>query len=474
MTRLAPHRSSRCSGPQRLDPCDRDHVKAGLDSQVRKTRPWLGAAIVALAAPMIVSGAFGVSGSDTITTIAGNGTPGFSGDGGRATLARLNKPWWVAVDNERNVYIADWANNRVRKVNAAGNITTFAGTGEAGFSGDGGPATRARLNAPWGVAVDGRGNVYITDLYNYRVRKVNPGGTITTFAGTGAPGFSGDGGPATSAQLTLPYGIAVDRSGNVYIADHANMRVRKVSPQGTITTFAGTGRRGFSGDGGPATRAKLNWPYGVAVDGKRNVYIADYYNNRVRKVSASGRVTTFAGRGPSGPTGRFSGDGGPATSARLNKPAGVAVDLQGNVYIVDRNNDRVRKVSPGGTITTIAGTGRLGFSGDGGPARTAQLLGPFGVAVDAQGNVYIADTGNNRVRRIGIAAPTTPTRSWNPRRMATPATHSGRGYETACRDARCTRQGVPGGDVVYGTNFRTVTGLVLLRLEPFPNWPNQL
>ena len=251
------------------------------------------------------------------------------------------------------------------------------------------------------MAVDGQGNVYISDFFNSRVRKVTPGGTITAFAGTGLQGSSGDGGPATSARLLGPQGVAVDKQGNVYIVDGNADRVRKVDAAGTITTFAGTGLRGFSGDGGPATSARLNNPYGVAVDGKGNVYIADLQNFRVRKVNPGGTITTFAGGGSS------LGDGGPATSARVRNPHGVAVDGQGNVYIADRVDHRVRKVSPAGTISTFAGTGAGGFSGDGGPANSARLFAPWGVAVDGKGNVYIGDAQNYRVRKVTIGAALT-------------------------------------------------------------------
>ena len=341
---------------------------------------WLRAmGVVVAVAAFVVTGAFGVSSSGTITTIAGSGKQGFSGDGGPAVAAQLRSAYEVAVDRQGNVYIADYDNYRVRKVSPGGTITTFAGTGTEGFSGDGGPATSARLNAPIGIAVDGQGNVYIADFNNARVRKVNPGGTITTFAGTGVPGFSGDGGPATSARLYAPHGVAVDGQGNVYIADSYNQRVRKVSPAGTITTIAGTGRPGVSGDGGPATSAKMTYPRGVAADAQGNVYIFDG-STRVRKVSRGGTITTFAGRRASS-----FGDGGPATSAQLRTPSGVAVDGQGNVYIADFPDHRVRKVSAGGTITTFAGTGAGGFSGDGGPATSARLFAPYGVAVDGRG-----------------------------------------------------------------------------------------
>src|SRR6266498_3638770 len=250
--------------------------------------------VVVGVAAVVASGAFGVTGSDKITTIAGVGkfgTGGFSGDGGPATSAQLSQPHAVAVDAQGSVYIADSNNNRIRKVGLGGTISTLAGTGRAsGFSGDGGPATSAHLYQPHGVAVDAQGNVYIAEYRGNRVRKVSPGGTITTLAGTGKAGFSGDGGPATSARLYAPAGVAVDGNRNVYIADQQNGRVRKVSPGGTITTFAGTGVNGFSGEGGPATSAQLANAFGVAVDKEGNVYIADADPPRMLKV-AGGKLT---------------------------------------------------------------------------------------------------------------------------------------------------------------------------------------
>jgi PKD repeat protein len=284
---------------------------------------------------------------------------------------------------------------------ASDTITTLAGTGTPGFSGDTGQATAAQLLSPRDVAVDGAGNVYIADSLNNRVRKVSPAGVITTLAGTGTPGFSGDTGQATAAQLNLPNGVAVDLAGNVYIADQNNHRVRKVDPAGVITTFAGTGVLGFSGDTGQASLAQLNNPRDVAADGAGNVYIADTNNGRVRKVSPAGVITTFAGTGVAG----FSGDTGQATAAQLNGAFGVAVDSAGNVYIADRSNQRVRKVDPAGVITTLAGTGAPGFSGDTGQASLARLNLPFGVAADAAGTVYIADTGNHRIRKVSGVAP---------------------------------------------------------------------
>jgi hypothetical protein len=318
----------------------------------------------------------------------------------------------VAVDGQGNVYISDYGNNRVRKVSTSGTISNYAGTGTAGFSGDGGPATLADLDAPIGLAVDGQGNLYIADAVNDRVRKVSTNGTITTIAGGGNNGL-GDGGPATSAQLRSPHGLAVDGQGDVYIADTGDHRVRKVSPDGIITTFAGTSVTGppTSGNGGPATSANMS-PADVAVDGRGNVYIADYGNNLVREVTPGGTISTVAGIGTAG----SSGDGGPATSAELNYPMGVAVDGQGNVDIY--MNFEVREVS-GGTITTIADeTDTNGNSGDGGPATAAEISGATAgatgaVAVDGKGNVYISDWTNNRVRKIApsVSPPYIPVGS---------------------------------------------------------------
>ena len=331
-----------------------------------------------------------VDATGTITTIAGTGERGFSGDGGPASQAQLSEPGGIALDVAGNVYIADTYNHRIRKVDAAGTITTIAGSGERGFSGDGGPASQAQLFAPFDVAADGLGNLYIVDSFNDRIRKVDATGTITTIAGTGEYGFGGDGGPASQAQLFYPRGVAVDGPGNVYIA--AGSRIRKVDSTGTITTIAGRGGF-FGGDGGPAVEAQFHYPSGMAVDVAGNLYIADTGNHRIRKVDATGTITTIAGR-------TFSGDGGPASQAQLSEPEGVAADRAGNVYIADSNNHRIRKVDATGTITTIAGTGESGFSGDGGPASQAQLFYPRGVAVDGLGNLYIVDSFNNRIRKV--------------------------------------------------------------------------
>ena len=385
-----------------------------------------------------------------ITTVAGNGTQGFSGDNGPATSASLTSYCGVAVDALGDLYIADSGNNRIRKV-SNGLITTVVGNGTAGFSGDNGPATSAQLNQAASVAVDISGSLYIADSDNNRIRKVS-NGAIGTVAGNGICCFSGDNGPATGAQLNQTAGIAVDTSGSLYIADSLNSRIRKVS-NGVITTVAGNGVNGFSGDNGPATSASLFYPSGVAVDTSGNLYISDDRNDRIRKVS-NGVITTVAGSGfsccdlgsgpaasasfdPSGVTvdtsgnlyiadfdnnrilkvsnGAFTtvaggstvlGDNGSATSARISHPRGVAVDTGGNLYIADYDDNRIRKVS-NGVITTVAGNGTAGFSGDNSSATSASLQSPSGVAVDISGNLYIADSGNNRIRKVSNGVITT-------------------------------------------------------------------
>src|SRR2546425_11373876 len=330
-----------------------------------------------------------------ISTIAGNGKERFEGDGGAATPASLNGPREVAVDPAGNVYIADRGNSRIRKVDTVGLISTIAGNGTSGFSGDGGLATAASFDA-WSLAVDVSGSLYITDARNHRVRKVNAAGIISTVAGDGGDIFGGDGGPATATSV-LPVDIFVDPGGNLYLAD-ASYRVRKVNGDGIITTIACNGTSGFTGDGGPATAASCV-PYRVARDSAGNLYVADGSSRRIRKVSAAGIITTVAGRG----TGQSSGDGGPATLAELIQPLGVAVDPAGNVYIADEGSNRIRKVNTAGIISTIAGNGKQGFDGDGGPATSASLYEPSGVAVDLAGNVYISDAGNFRIRKVNPA-----------------------------------------------------------------------
>src|SRR5208283_3158880 len=270
-------------------------------------------------------------------------------------------------------------------------IVVVAGTGVLGYAGDGGPAQSAELDSPYGVSVDASGKLYIADTGNSVIRRVDSSGKIMTIAGNGNEGYNGDGIPATSAALYKPYRVVVDRAGNLYIADFYNNRIRKVDTSGTITTVAGTGTQGYNEDGIPATTAQLSNPAAVAVDAAGNVYIADTWNNRIRKIDATGTINTIAGTGFPG----VLGDGGPATSAQVDEPEGLAVDSSGSVYIVDYGNSKIRKIDTSGTINTIAGTGTSGFSGDGGPATAAFLNQPTGVAVDSAGSVYIADNQNS-------------------------------------------------------------------------------
>ena len=350
--------------------------------------------------PAIVSCNASLAG--VISTLGGKaGLAGYSGDGGLAVDALLNFPFDVAVDTGGYVYVAERLGHRIRRIGPGGIIETFAGTGVAGFGGDGGPATEAQLNHPAGLTVDAAGNVYVADADNHRVRRIGLGGRIETFAGTGVAGFGGDGGPATEAQLNHPAGLTVDAAGNVYVADTDNHRVRRIGLGGRIETFAGTGARGYDGDGGPATEHRLNHPFDVAADASGSVYVADVSNRRIRRIAQDGTIETFAGTGTAGD----SGDGGAATDAQIDQPAGLAVSSAGYVFVADWGKHRVRRIAPDGTIETYAGTGVYGSGGDGGLAIEAQLVRPSGVAVDAMGKVYIADSNTHRVRVVEMSGP---------------------------------------------------------------------
>ena len=394
-----------------------------------------------------------ISPTGVITTYAGTGGAGSLGDGGPAVNAQLNSPRRLALDAAGSLYIADRMNAKVRKVTAAGIISTYAGTGHTGYSGDGGPAGSAMINAPAGLSVDGYGNLYIADDNSFRIRKVSPGGNITTVAGTGTYGTSGDGGlatlatlcyladvvsdpsgvlyiadsskrvrkvasngtintvagigansggdggPATSAMISYPEDAVMDSAGNVYISEYGYSRIRKVAPSGIISTFAGDGTYASTGDGGPAANAEFSSPYGLATDSNGNLYIVEYGGHRIRKVNSAGIVSTFAGTGAAG----FSGDGGQAASAQLNYPMAVAVDANLNVYIADTNNYRIRRVTPGGVISTVVGTGAAGYSGDGGLAVNAKINSPHGMTFDSSGNLYFADMYNSCVRMVSPA-----------------------------------------------------------------------
>ncbi len=429
-----------------------------------------------------------VSPQGIIDTVAGNGRGGYFGDGVPATTTGLKEPSGVALGLDGSLYIADRENHRVRRVSPEGIITTVAGTGAAGLAGDGGPAVAAKLNRPLDVALGPQGTLYISDTTNGRIRAVSPSGTISTLArfaepnglavgrdgpvyvseptshrvfqvspqgevsvlaGNGSLGGSGDGGPATAATLDQPRGVAVGGDGSVYIAATYNFRIRRVSPQGTIDTVAGTGEpshSGYGGDGGPATEANLFYPSGTAIALDGTVYLCDMSNARVRKITPHGVISTIAGSGYAGPPGEdrldtpagldvdrsgtvyiadtlnhrirrvlpdgtgttvagngiggYGGDGGPATQASLWEPSAVALGLDGSLTIADTRNNRIRRVLPDGTIVRIAGKGGAGYAGDGGPATQAGIYNPYGVALGPDGSVYIADSGNNRIRLI--------------------------------------------------------------------------
>jgi len=338
--------------------------------------------------------------SQTITTVAGVvGSPGYAGDAGQANSAKFNQPRAVATDNDGNLYIADMRNHVIRKVNPNGIVNTVAGNGTAGNSGAGGPATAGQLAQPTGMTIDNEGNIYIADYNSSVIKKVTTSGIMTIFAGNGTEGFSGDGGPAGQAKLYRPTAVAVDKDGSLYISDASNKVIRKVTKQGVISTVAGVpGRAGYSGDGGPATKALLTQPAGIAVDNSGNLYIADPSNSVVRKVNPAGIITTFAGNGSAG----YSGDNGPATKAQfqIGSPQGLAVDAAGDVYASDYQNHAIRKINTKGIITTIAGTGAPDYAGDGGPAILAKIWYPIGIATDVAGNVFITDSYNNTIREI--------------------------------------------------------------------------
>jgi uncharacterized protein (TIGR03437 family) len=316
----------------------------------------------------------------TISTIAGIGNvQGYFGDGGPATSAQLDFPLRVAVDSKGNYYFADFLTNVVREVAATGTITTIAGTGSFGFQGDNGPGVQGVISDVHGVAVDSNLNVYLADTHNSRIRKITPTGNIFTIAGNGTFGYSGDGGAATSAALTLPAGVAVDSAGNVYIADYGNSTVRKVDAKGNISTIAGTGVFGFSGDGGPANKALLAAPYALALDPAGNLYISDLGNTGIRKITSDGNIQTVI--------------------SNLSTDS-IAVDASGSIYFTDYQGSTVQKQLANGTRFAIAGTGTPGYSGDGGAGTSAQLNQPYGVALDSAGNVYVADSQNQVIRLL--------------------------------------------------------------------------
>jgi len=339
--------------------------------------------------------------AQVIDAFAGtHGFAGYAGDGGPAVAAKLSYPLSITSDRSGNVYIADFNNDVIRKVNAAGIISTYAGNNTGGYSGDGGLATAAQLNRPTGIFCDSHDNLFIIDSYNSVIRKVEPSGVITTIAGNGTKGYTGDGGPAIAAQLDLIFslGITVDAAENIYLIQRDQHVVRKINNLGIITTIAGTGTAGDTGDGGPATIASLNKPEAVLVDNAGNVYISNGGAPVIRKINPLGIISTFAGTGTWG----FSGDGGSASDAQfsINAPMGLAKDLCENIYTADYQNSRIRKINTAGIIQTVVGNGTNGIEGNGGHPLAAELWFPTGMTVDPQGNMYILDVQNNTVRKV--------------------------------------------------------------------------
>jgi DNA-binding beta-propeller fold protein YncE len=336
----------------------------------------------------------------TISTVAGTGSPGFSGDGGKAAAAQLDQPFDCCFGPRGEMYVADTNNHAIRRIDKSGIITTVAGCGRQGYSGDGGPATAATLNEPYGVAVDRDGTLYIVDRLNAAIRRVGAKtGVISTLAGTGTPGYDGDGGPANQARLREPNGLALDGRGGLLIADVADNRIRRVELEtGTIDTIAGTGRREFSGDGGIAIGASIDGARAVDVDKDGSIYICEREGNRIRKIDASGIIHTVAGTGKAG----YSGDGGQALQAAFNGPKWVHVGPDNAIYVVDTENHCVRRIDQkSGLISTIAGSGAKGTEGDGGPAASARMDRPHGCCVN-RGMLYIADTNNHRIRACSV------------------------------------------------------------------------
>ena len=376
-----------------------------------RSRRSVASAVGALVATVVAAGIVMspvLAAPGDVSTLAGDGRAGYI-DGAGAS-AQFTSPYGVAVDGSGNVYVAEITtrevrlSNRIRKIDSEGVVSTLAG-GTSGFAD--GPGTSAQFFAPFGVAVDGSGNVYVADRNNHRIRKIDSSGVVSTIAGTGTAGFAD--GPGTSAQFNFPCGVAVDGLGNVYVGDCSNHRIRKVESSGVVSTLAGTGTAGFAD--GPGASAQFDVPYGVVVDGSGNVYVGDSNNHRIRKIDSSGVVSTLAGDGTSG----FAD--GPGTSAQFNTPRGLAVDGLGNVYVADLVNHRIRKIDSSGVVSTLAGEGTPGFAD--GSGTSAQFYLPNGVAVDGSGNVYVADAANNRIRKIAFTVATTTTTTTVPETTTT-------------------------------------------------------
>ncbi len=335
-----------------------------------------------------------------ISTIAGTGSCCYTGDGGAATAAKFDNIQGVATDTAGNVYICDADSRRIRKVSPSGIVTTFAGTGSAGYSGDGGLASAAQVNSPADITIDKYGNIFYVELTGNRIRKINPSGIITTVAGTGIYGHGGDGGAATAATFSGVRSVAVDTSGNLYVGEDGGGYIRKVNTSGIISTIAGT-ITGYSGDGGLATAARLTAPYGLVVDSSGNIFFSDHQNSRIRKINTSGIISTIAGDG----SWSYSGDGGPATAAKIYEPWGITIGRHGHIFFADWGNQRIRQIAPDGTISSLVGDGTMGFAGDGGLSTGAKLHRPYALCVNRKGHLYIADNSNLRVRKVYPATP---------------------------------------------------------------------
>ncbi len=344
---------------------------------------------------------FFISKAQNIYTVAGNGSQGYSGNGMPATSGHceFNTPNGLVIDKVGNIYIADAGNNVVRVINTSSIISVFAGTYMAiygGYSGDGGPATDAEINEPGGICTDALGDIFIADYANNAIREVNTSGIISTLAGIGFHGYSGDGGPATAAELNKPEGVFVDKYGNILISDDGNARIREVNTAGVISTVAGIGIAGFNGDSGPATAAEIGYSPSAIIDSLGNIIIMDRNNCRIREVNTSGIISTIAGNGYCG----YSGDGGSATSAEIFYPFSAYFDASGEIMFSDDDNWRIRKIDKSGIISTIAGNGQNGYTGDEGPATSAEIDGAWGICPDKYGNIYFADEGNQVIREI--------------------------------------------------------------------------
>ncbi len=339
-----------------------------------------------------------------ITNIGGNGVTQYIGDGWPATSYSLAAPSGICLDNAHNVFISDYADHRIRKIDTHDTLTTFADTsGMPGYTGDGGLKDSATFRNPSGLCFDASGNLYILEWYNDVVRRIDKTtGIVSTVAGSGAGGYGGDNGPATTANMERPSGICMDPAGNIFIADYGNHRIRRVDAvTNIITTFAGDGTAGSSGDDGLAIAAKLNYPNSVCSDSAGNIFISDFGNNRIRKVNAvSGIITNIAGTGTAG----YTGDGGLPTLAKLRGPNAVHINRLGNLYISDEGNNVIRRIGPSGNINTIAGSGGYGFAGDGGPATAARFNGPTAVYADDSDYLYIADGGNSVIWKVSPPA----------------------------------------------------------------------